>query len=89
MISITEIIIIRGVEKINMVFNNTDRRKITMKGFAKRLVQHRILVIILCIALVVPSVPGLVRTKTKYDTMPLSIMIGSAQSFTNLTILLT
>ena len=40
-----------------------------MKGFAKGLVQHRILVIILCIAMVVPSVLGLVRTKTKYDLL--------------------
>ena len=40
-----------------------------MKGFAKRLVQHRVLVIILCIAMVVPSVLGLVRTKTKYDLL--------------------
>ena len=40
-----------------------------MKGFAKRLVQHRVLVIILCIAMVVPSVLGFVRTKTKYDLL--------------------
>ena len=40
-----------------------------MKGFTKGLVQHRILVIILCIALVVPSVLGMVRTKTKYDLL--------------------
>ena len=40
-----------------------------MKGFTKGLVQHRILVIVLCIALVVPSVLGLVRTKTKYDLL--------------------
>ena len=40
-----------------------------MKGFAKRLVQHRVLVIILCIVMVVPSVLGLVRTKTKYDLL--------------------
>ena len=53
-----------------MVFIITpDRRKTTMKGFTKGLVQHRILVIILCIALVVPSVLGLVRTKTKYDLL--------------------
>ena len=40
-----------------------------MKGFTKGLVQHRVLVIILCIALVVPSVLGMVRTKTKYDLL--------------------
>ena len=40
-----------------------------MKGFTKGLVQHRILVIVLCIALVVPSVLGMVRTKTKYDLL--------------------
>ena len=40
-----------------------------MKGFTRGLVQHRILVIILCVALVVPSVLGMVRTKTKYDLL--------------------
>ncbi len=40
-----------------------------MKGFTRGLVQHRVLVIILCIALVVPSVLGLVRTRTKYDLL--------------------
>ena len=40
-----------------------------MKGFTKGLVQHRVLVIILCVALVVPSVLGMVRTKTKYDLL--------------------
>ena len=40
-----------------------------MKGFTKGLVRHRILVIILCVALVVPSVLGMVRTKTKYDLL--------------------
>ena len=40
-----------------------------MKGFTKGLVRHRVLVIILCIALVVPSVLGMVRTKTKYDLL--------------------
>ena len=40
-----------------------------MKGFTKGLVQHRILIIILCAALVVPSVLGMVRTKTKYDLL--------------------
>ena len=40
-----------------------------MKGFTRSLVQHRILVIVLCIAMVVPSVLGLVRTKTKYDLL--------------------
>ena len=40
-----------------------------MKGFTKGLVRHRILAIILCVALVVPSVLGMVRTKTKYDLL--------------------
>ena len=40
-----------------------------MKGFAKGLVRHRVLVIILCVALLVPSVLGMVRTKTKYDLL--------------------
>ena len=40
-----------------------------MKGVTKGLVRHRILVIILCVALVVPSVLGMVRTKTKYDLL--------------------
>ena len=40
-----------------------------MKGFTKGLVRHRILVIILCVVLVVPSVLGMVRTKTKYDLL--------------------
>ena len=40
-----------------------------MQGFTKKLVQHRVLVIILCIALVVPSVLGMARTKTKYDLL--------------------
>ncbi|MBQ8954974.1 MAG: MMPL family transporter, partial [Clostridia bacterium] len=40
-----------------------------MKGFTKWLVRHRILVIILCLALVVPSVLGMAATKTKYDLL--------------------
>ena len=40
-----------------------------MKEFTKGLVRNRWLVIILCLVLVVPSVLGLVRTKTKYDLL--------------------
>ena len=40
-----------------------------MKGFTKGLVKHRILVIIVCLALVVPSVLGMAATKTKYDLL--------------------
>ena len=40
-----------------------------MKGFTKWLVRHRILVIILCLMLLVPSVLGMAATKTKYDLL--------------------
>ena len=40
-----------------------------MKRFTKWLVRHRVLVIILCLALVVPSVMGMAATKTKYDLL--------------------
>ena len=40
-----------------------------MKGFTKRLVQHRILVIIVCLMLMIPSVLGMAATKTKYDLL--------------------
>ena len=40
-----------------------------MKGFTKWLIRHRVLVIILCLALMVPSVLGLAATKTKYDLL--------------------
>ena len=40
-----------------------------MKGFTKRLIRHRVLVIILCLALMVPSVLGMAATKTKYDLL--------------------
>ena len=40
-----------------------------MKGFTKWLVKHRIAVIILCIALMIPSVLGMAATKTKYDLL--------------------
>ena len=70
MISIAWIIIIHIVEKVNTVFNKyTGQEGNTVKGFTKGLVQHRVLVIILCVALVVPSVLGMVRTKTKYDLL--------------------
>ena len=40
-----------------------------MKGFTKWLVRHRIAIIILCIALMIPSVLGMAATKTKYDLL--------------------
>ena len=40
-----------------------------MKGFTKWLVRHRIAVIILCIALMIPAVLGMAATKTKYDLL--------------------
>ena len=40
-----------------------------MKGFTKWLIRHRVLVIILCLALMVPSVMGMAATKTKYDLL--------------------
>ena len=40
-----------------------------MKRFTKWLVQHRVLVVIVCVALMVPSVLGMAATKTKYDLL--------------------
>jgi len=40
-----------------------------VKGFTKWLVRHRVAVIILCIALMIPSVLGMAATKTKYDLL--------------------
>ena len=40
-----------------------------VKSFTKWLVKHRIAVIILCIALMIPSVLGMAATKTKYDLL--------------------
>ena len=40
-----------------------------MKRFTKEMVRHRMLVIILCLALVVPSILGMAATKTKYDLL--------------------
>ena len=40
-----------------------------MKSFTKWLVRHRVVVIILCVALMVPSVFGMAATKTKYDLL--------------------
>ena len=40
-----------------------------MKRFTIWLVRHRVLVIILCLALVVPSIFGMAATKTKYDLL--------------------
>ena len=41
----------------------------TVKRFTRWLVKHRILVIILCVALMIPSVLGMAATKTKYDLL--------------------
>ncbi len=40
-----------------------------MKRFTKWLIRHRIAVIILCLALMVPSILGMAATKTKYDLL--------------------
>ena len=40
-----------------------------MKRFTKWLIRHRVLVIILCLALMIPSVLGMAATKTKYDLL--------------------
>ena len=40
-----------------------------MKGFTKWIVQHRGLVIVLCVLLMIPSVLGIAATKTKYDLL--------------------
>ena len=40
-----------------------------MKGFINWLVRHRVLVIILCFLLVIPSILGMAATKTKYDLL--------------------
>ena len=42
---------------------------LAVKQFMKWLVRHRVLVIILCLALLVPSVLGMAATKTKYDLL--------------------
>ena len=40
-----------------------------MKGFTKGLVKRRILVIVVCLLLLVPSILGMAATKTKYDLL--------------------
>ena len=40
-----------------------------MKGFARWLVRHRALVIVICLVLMIPSVLGMAATKTKYDLL--------------------
>ncbi len=40
-----------------------------MKGFAKWLVQHRALVILICLILMIPSALGMAATQTKYDLL--------------------
>ena len=40
-----------------------------MKGFTKGLVKRRILVIVVCLLLLVPSILGMTVTKTKYDLL--------------------
>ena len=61
-------IIIISVEIVNTMFS-FDKEVETVKRFAKGMVRHRVLVIILCLALVVPSVLGMAATKTKYDLL--------------------
>ena len=40
-----------------------------MKGFAKWLVRHRALVILICLILMIPSALGMIATQTKYDLL--------------------
>ena len=40
-----------------------------MKGFAKWLVRHRALVILICLILMIPSALGMAATQTKYDLL--------------------
>ena len=61
-------IIILIVEIVNIMFS-FDKEVETMKHFTKGMVRHRVLIIILCLALVVPSVLGMAATKTKYDLL--------------------
>ena len=61
-------IIILIVEIVNTMFC-FDKEAETLKRFAKGMVRHRVLVIILCLALVVPSVLGMAATRTKYDLL--------------------
>ena len=41
----------------------------SVKAFTKWLVRHRVLVVIVCLVLLVPSVLGMAATKTKYDLL--------------------
>ena len=61
-------IIILIVEIVNTMFC-FDKEAETLKRFVKGMVRHRVLVVILCLALVVPSVLGMAATKTKYDLL--------------------
>ncbi len=40
-----------------------------MKSFARWLVRHRVIVIIVCLLLMIPSILGMAATKTKYDLL--------------------
>ena len=61
-------IIILNVDIVNIMFS-FDKEVETVKHFTKGMVRHRVLIIILCLALVVPSVLGMAATKTKYDLL--------------------
>ena len=61
-------IIIHFVEKVNTVSLNVKGGRI-VKRFTTWLVRHRGLVIILCLALMIPSYLGMAATKTKYDLL--------------------
>jgi predicted RND superfamily exporter protein len=56
-----------GVELVNTMFNSLEETFV--KGFINWLVRHRVLVIILCFLLVIPSILGMAATKTKYDLL--------------------
>ena len=61
MISITCVIIIHIVEIVNTMFNWIGGSNV--KRFTKGLVRHRVLVIIVCLALVIPSVMGWAKAR--------------------------
>ena len=67
MISIIKVIIIHIVEIVNTMFNKIGGSNV--KRFTHWLVRHRVLVIIVCLALMIPSVLGMAATKTKYDLL--------------------
>ena len=69
MILTTQVIIIHRVEKVNTVYFIFGLEATSVKKVTRWLVRHRILVILLCLVLIVPSLLGMAATKTKYDLL--------------------